>query len=57
MNEEEAKIVIEILLCADHGCPTCAAELIRYFIEEFPQYEELARKRFSETFKFDLDED
>lgn len=43
MTKEEAELVIEILLTADHGCTYCVMELLEKFVERFPDWEELAR--------------
>ena len=51
MIEAEAKDVIKILLEADNGhCPYCSADLIRKFIEQFPQYKGIAETEFYSKF-------
>ena len=35
---------------ADGQCVVCAKNLYVYFIEKFPQHEDLAKKRFQEAF-------
>jgi len=56
MNKEEARKVIGILMSADGGCYQCTHELIRFFIEDFPQFRGLAIKAWEERsgMKFSL---
>jgi len=52
MNEETAKIIIEILLKAHQECSLCSDELIDVFSEKFPQFKDLAYKMYNEKFNF-----
>jgi len=55
MNKEEAQRVIKILLECDGGCEYCAAEQVKLFCEEFPDYTEEAKRAFLEKFGKELD--
>jgi len=44
MNSECAKKIIKILLAADEGCICCASELIKLFVEKFPECRNLLIK-------------
>jgi hypothetical protein len=56
MTKYEANTIVGIMLHADGGCSFCAYELIQRFISAFPDYEAIARDRFSEEFEISLDE-
>ncbi len=43
MNQEEAKIVLEIMSKADHGCSTCVKELYVDFLIKFEEFLNLAQ--------------
>ena len=51
MIDEEARTIINILFEADHGCPYCAASLLKKFIKKFPTYEQMIRDKFITRFK------
>lgn len=55
MRRESAEKVIKILLTADRGCIFCATELLNLFINEFPEYKELSRELFKNTFETDIE--
>ena len=50
MTEEEAKIVINLMLTADDFCPICAKNLLEGFTKYFPQFTELAEGEFRRSF-------
>ena len=54
MNRNEAKKILEIMALADGGCEYCVRELYIKFIENFPEYTSLAKKKFAEKFNRDL---
>jgi hypothetical protein len=45
MTQEEAAKVIAILKTADGGCKFCAAELLKKFFKDFPEWKSLAKKK------------
>lgn len=55
MKLEEAIKIVEILLSADGGCKYCAGELIKAFINEFPEYNELAKEAFKKAFGTEIE--
>ena len=55
MEKDEAIKILQILSKADGGCEFCAKELFSYFVEEFPEFSELAKTIFKERFNKDLD--
>jgi len=55
MNKDEARKVLEILSKADGGCEFCARELFNHFIQEFPEFSNLAKTVFREKFNRNLD--
>jgi len=50
MIEEEAKIIIDIMLIADDFCPVCAGNLLERFMEYFPQFSDLAKEKYKKTY-------
>ncbi|AGK61162.1 hypothetical protein Asulf_01163 [Archaeoglobus sulfaticallidus PM70-1] len=56
MNRDEARKVLEVLAKADGGCEFCARELFNNFIQEFPEFSDLAKTVFKKKFNKDLDE-
>ncbi len=50
MNRQEAEEVLKIMVTADGGCLYCAQKLFIRFIEEFPEFRELAEEIFEERF-------
>ncbi len=56
MNRDEAIKVLQILSKADGGCEFCARELFSYFVEEFPEFSEIAKTIFKEIFNKDLED-
>jgi len=55
MKRESAEKVIKILLSADGGCIFCARELLKLFVNQFPEYKDLAQELFKNTFGTDND--
>jgi hypothetical protein len=55
MNKEEAKRVLEIIAHADGGCIYCAKELFNRFIEEFPEFTDIALDIFKKKFDTELE--
>lgn len=56
MRKEEAKKVIKIILGADGGCKYCVSSLLKLFIDEFPEYENIAKLAFVKTFDTHLED-
>ena len=54
MNRNEVEKILEIMALADGGCEYCVRELYIKFIENFPEYTSLAKKKFTEKFNRDL---
>jgi hypothetical protein len=54
MEEQEAKIILDILTGADGSCAVCAENLFEKFVAKFPEYTGLAKKIFKEEFKIEL---
>ncbi len=54
MNKNEAEKILEIMALADGGCEYCVRKLYMRFIENFPEYTSLAKKKFSERFNSNL---
>ena len=50
MDKREAQKIIKILLESDGGCKYCAAEQVKLFCEEFPDYMQEAQGAFLEKF-------
>jgi hypothetical protein len=48
MNKEEAKRVLEIMASADGGCIFCGKDLFDRFVEEFPEFTDIAKGNFQE---------
>ena len=42
MTKPEAEKIIKILMEADGGCPSCTQTLIELFVEQFPEYKDIA---------------
>jgi hypothetical protein len=42
MDEDSARFILNLFWKADGGCSYCAGEMIKPFIERFPQFESLA---------------
>lgn len=57
MNKDEAIQVIKILLEADGGCYTCAYSLIKLFIEDFPNFKDVAKELYYSKFNKKIDGD
>lgn len=55
MDKREAQKIIKILLECDGGCEYCAAEQVKLFCEEFPDYIQEAKGAFLEKFGKELD--
>jgi hypothetical protein len=55
MDKREVEKIIKILLECDGGCEYCAAEQVKLFCQEFPDYAQEAKKAFVEKFGKDLD--
>jgi hypothetical protein len=55
MNKEEAKRVLEIMALADGGCIYCGGELFNQFIEEFPEFTDMAMEIFKKKFDIELE--
>ncbi|VVB90081.1 Uncharacterised protein [uncultured archaeon] len=55
MNEGEAKRVLGIMALADGGCIYCGSELFNRFIEEFPEFTDMAMEIFKKKFDKDLE--
>jgi len=55
MKKDEAIKVLEILSHADTGCPYCVSSLFKEFIDTFPEYEDIARKKFKELFEDEIE--
>lgn len=51
MNEKEAKKVLELLADVDCGCYHCVKDLMNKFVEDFPEYSELANTIHEVTFR------
>ena len=47
MTKSEATKVLQTMATADGGCYYCVGKLFNYFIDDFPQYEKLAREIFA----------
>jgi len=54
MNKNEAEKILEIMALADGGCEYCVRELYMKFIENFPEYTSLTKKKFLERFNRNL---
>ncbi len=50
MREEDAKVVMGILLKADGGCGNCAETLTEYFVQAYPGFAELAVEAYTKEF-------
>jgi len=50
MTKDEAEKVATIMLQADGGCGHCAFELMKLFVAEFPEYEELTKKVYESEY-------
>lgn len=50
MNEEEIRIVLEILTEADNGCEHCATDLFESFLKKFPSSIVMAKEIYKEAF-------
>ncbi|MBU4374110.1 MAG: hypothetical protein L6244_05295 [Candidatus Methanoperedenaceae archaeon] len=55
MKKEEAKRVLEIMALADGGCIYCVKELFNRFIEEFPEFTDIAKEIFKKKFDIELE--
>jgi len=42
MRVDEGEKVIETMLTADGNCAYCSYHLLKYFIEDFPEFEKVA---------------
>ena len=56
MDKRDAQKIIKIMLECDGGCEYCAAEQIKLFCEEFPDYIQEAKDAFLERFGSDIGE-
>lgn len=54
MSKEDADKVIAIMMKADGGCPVCVKSQLLYFIDEFPQFKDAARKAYMAEFDEEL---
>ena len=54
MNKNEAEKILEIMALADGGCEHCVKELYMKFIENFPEYAPLVKRKFAEKFNSNL---
>lgn len=43
MTNEEAEIIIKIMMTADNECSVCVNSLLRQFIKKFPELNEFVR--------------
>lgn len=50
MNKQEASKIISILLSADNDCRACTHILIEAFINDFPEFRELAIHAWEDKF-------
>jgi hypothetical protein len=55
MKKEEAKRVLEIMTLADGGCIYCVRELFNRFVEEFPEFTDIATEIFKKKFNNELE--
>ncbi len=55
MNKEEAKRVLEIMAQADGGCIYCGRDLFNRFVEEFPEFTDIAMEIFKKKFGNELE--
>ncbi len=56
MIEDEAKIVINIMMTADGDCYNCARNLIEKFKITFPQFKDLADKLYNEKYSWIIED-
>jgi len=50
ISKKEVKKILRIMATVDGGCYYCVGKLYNYFIDDFPEYEKLAKKIFVELF-------
>lgn len=54
MRTEEATKFIDIMMTADDGCNICVAKLLRAFVQQFPEFRDIAETSYSREFEDSL---
>ena len=55
MTEKEVEKILHIMKTADGGCIYCVRDLFKFFVKEFPEFTELAKRIFFEEFGEELE--
>lgn len=50
MNNENAKVILNIFTTADGECPNCARSLFSLFLKKYPHYKSIAEKVWKNKF-------
>ncbi len=56
MNDKKVKKILEIMVNAHGECGFCAADLFEIFVEEFPEYKDIALEIYKNKFGCSMEE-